>query len=213
MRILITGARSGIGKAIAEKFKSEGWEIDTIEKDEGVQNLYSWDKKKEQVKTSGEFHAMVLNAGVLFFDLEGEWANAWELIQTNLMGVYYGLYLAPKLLAKGSPICVISSNAAYTADIFSPLYHASKAAVSSLSHSFALIYAPEFRIFSVSPGLVRTNLGGSGGNLPVSMVEKIPVKRELYPEELAMYIYLLMTKFHYVVGEDIVIDGGSRWVR
>jgi NAD(P)-dependent dehydrogenase (short-subunit alcohol dehydrogenase family) len=211
--ILITGSGSGIGKALSEKFKFEGWGTDTIEVKEGVQNLSSWDRKVEQVKTGSPYSGMILNAGVQYFTLSGEFGNSLKLVTTNILGTYYGLYYAHYLLEDGSPICVVSSNAAYTANKDSPLYHSSKAALSSLTHSFSLIYAKRFRVFGVCPGLVPTNIGNSGGVVPPELIEQVPIKRDMKPKELAKYIYLLMTEFDYLVGEDVIIDGGHVWAR
>lgn len=208
--ILVTGSGSGIGKGIAREFRFRGWNTSSIEIDEGVQNVSSWISR---ITEELYLDAMVLNAGVQFFSLEGEFQQSLNLVNSNILGTYYGLYYARNLLKKGSVICVISSNAAYTADTSSPLYHASKSAVSSLVHSFSLIYSGLYRVFGVCPGLVPTNIGGTEGKVPQELVSRVPVRRSMTTKELGRYVYKLMTEFDYLVGEDVVIDGGLRWVR
>lgn len=202
-KILVTGAGSGIGLAVAGCFAAGGWIVDSIESDEGVQNVSSWERRFGK-----DFDAMVLNAGVQYFSLELEFEKAEELLKTNVLGVYFGLFFAQKLVKEGGVICAIGSNAAFFPDANSPLYHGSKAAVCSLVKSFALRYGKRYRIFSVCPGLVPTNLGGSGGKIPKELIETVPLGRVMAPEEIARYVYLLMTEFEYLHGADVVIDGG-----
>ena len=98
-----------------------------------------------------------------------------NLINTNLLGVYYGLYGAPKLLNEGAPICVISSVSAYRPEVDEPLYAALKTGVMSLVRSFGMKYAGKYRVFGVAPGFCKTNLGGQDGKIPQELIDKVPV--------------------------------------
>ena len=207
MKILITGMSSGIGKALAELYAAEGWEVDGLDKENGqaVDKLDTWEKL-----TTKKYDAMVLNAGVAYFDYEKEFKNAEHLIKTNLFGVYYGLVKAPLLLSPHSPICVISSVSAHRCDPDEPFYAASKAGVSSLVRSYGKRYASSHRVFGVAFGFCKTNLGDQNGHISQQLLDKVPVKRAMSPEEAAGYIRKLMD-FDYLVAEDVIIDGGLRW--
>lgn len=208
MKILITGALSGIGKALADLYLSEGWEVEVLDKENGqdIGELETWSKLKPKKK----YDAMVLNAGVAYFDYEKEFENAEYLVKTNLFGVYYGLVRAHQLLRPHSSICVISSVSAHRSDPDEPLYAASKAGVSSLVRSFGKRYASSFRVFGVAFGFCMTNLGDQKGRISQQLLDKVPVKRAMSPEEAAGYIRKLMD-FDYLVAEDVIIDGGLKW--
>lgn len=208
MKILITGASSGIGKALTELYASKGWDVEGLDKENGqaVDKLDTWEKLKPKEK----YDAMVLNAGVAYFDYEKEFKNAEYLVKTNLFGVYYGLVKAPELLSPHSPVCVVSSVSAHRCDPDEPLYAASKAGVSSLVRSFGKRYATSHRVFGVAFGFCKTNLGNQNGHISQQLKDKVPVKRAMSPEEAAEYIRKLMD-FDYLVAEDVIIDGGLRW--
>ena len=208
MKILITGASSGIGRALAELYVSEGWEVEglDIENGQDVGKLETW----EWLTPGKKYDALVLNAGVAYFDYEKEFKNAEHLIKTNLFGVYYGLVKAPQLLSPHSPICVISSVSAHRSDPDEPLYAASKAGVSSFVRSFGKRYASAFRVFGVALGFCKTNLGKQMGKISPELVNKVPIKRAMSPKEVAGYIRKLMD-FDYLVADDVIIDGGLRW--
>lgn len=208
MKILITGASSGIGRALAELYVSEGWEVEglDIENGQDVGKLETW----EWLTSGKKYDALVLNAGVAYFDYEKEFKNAEHLIKTNLFGVYYGLVKAPQLLSRHSPVCVISSISAYRADSHEPLYAGSKASASSLVRSFGIKYASLLRVFGVALGFCKTSLGGQKGRIPRALINQVPMKRAMTPVEAAGYIRKLMD-FNYLVAEDVVIDGGLRW--
>jgi NAD(P)-dependent dehydrogenase (short-subunit alcohol dehydrogenase family) len=208
MKILITGSSSGIGRALAELYAAEGWEVEGLDKESGqpVDRLKTWEK----LRTKKKYDAMVLNAGVAYFDYKKEFKNAEYLVKTNLFGVYYGLVRAPELLFPQSPVCVLSSVSAHKSDQDEPLYAASKAGVSSLVRSFGRKYASCLRVFGVAFGFCKTNLGNQKGRISPELVHKVPIKRTMSPEEAAGYIRKLMD-FDYLVGEDVIIDGCLRW--
>ena len=142
-KIVITGATKGIGKAIAEKFANEGWDLalcarsenDLIAVQSKIQNLKSKIlisvcdvSKKEEVKSfaekvNTEFGAVdiiVNNAGVFFPGqvINEEEGTLEKLIETNLYSAYYlSRMLLPKMMEKKSGhifnLCSVASIGAY----------------------------------------------------------------------------------------------------
>ncbi len=94
-------------------------------------------------------------------------------------------------------------------------YAASKAAVSSLTRTAALEALPfGIRINCVCPGPVDTPMSLRPGEDRATRDQRIaltnPSKLVAYPEEIAATVaWLASTAADYVVGQDIVIDGGA----
>ena len=142
-KIVITGATKGIGKAIAEKFAKEGWDLalcartekDLFELKSQITNhksqitIHRCDvSKKEEVKAfaekvNKEFAAVdiiVNNAGVFFPGqvINEEEGTLEKLIATNLYSAYYlSRMLLPKMMEKKSGhifnLCSVASIGAY----------------------------------------------------------------------------------------------------
>lgn len=131
--VVITGASSGIGKALAQKYFHEGWNVviaarrfdrlKKIEKEMGPENVLAVktditkeaDCKnlvEETISKFGEIHVFVNNAGIsmraLFQEVELEVLR--KLMDVNYWGtVYCTKYALPHLLkTKGSLVGVIS---------------------------------------------------------------------------------------------------------
>jgi NADP-dependent 3-hydroxy acid dehydrogenase YdfG len=137
MKALITGTSSGIGKALKEELEGGGWKVFDFSRSNGldVRKLEDWKKVIEL----GKFDLMVLNAGV------ADWGEApgrkeKEMLETNVLGVYYGLALADGLVNEGGVIGVVGSVAGIVPQVDIPLYSATKAAVRMLALSYAKKY-------------------------------------------------------------------------
>ncbi|PBQ33549.1 short-chain dehydrogenase [Sphingobacteriaceae bacterium] len=184
---LITGAGSGIGRAIALLYASEGAKIVVSDVDEkGGNETVSQIKAKggeaifvtantakaedsekvvkEAVKQFGALHIAVNNAGIGGPQgLTGEYpVEGWDkVISVNLSGVFYGLrYQIPALLAAGGGnIINIASILGKVGTKGSPAYVASKHGVIGLTEAAAVEYADQkIRINSIGPGYIVTPL-------------------------------------------------------
>ena len=184
---IVTGAGSGIGRAIAILFAAEGAKVvvsdvneeggnitvDEIKKNGGAATFYKADTSlpgdseslvNYAIKTYGSLQIAVNNAGIGGpISKTGEYPiDGWEkVISINLSGVFYGMrYQIPAMLsAGGGAIVNMASILGQVGTRFSPAYVAAKHGVVGLTKTAALEYAPEnIRINSVGPAYIRTPL-------------------------------------------------------
>jgi 3-oxoacyl-[acyl-carrier protein] reductase len=128
---------------------------------------------------------------------------------TYLMGKYFGAFMFEQ--KKVTRMINISSTNGINCNFPTSIdYDASKAAIISLTHNFALQFAPKVLVNSVAPGWMNTEMNA---DLPENLVEeetnKIYLKRFAEPQEVATLVYYLGSEENtYVNNEVIVIDGG-----
>jgi len=183
--IAITGAGSGIGKAIAIELARYGakvvlgsrTEVSLIEvaqqiKEAGgeVVQVVTDVKRKEDllqlvytaVKTYGRLDVMINNAGVAQLSRIDELeVNEWDdMIDTNLKGVLYGMAAAIPVFKQqqsGHIINIISTSGLKIVPT-QGVYAATKNAVRTLTEAFRQESDGTIRITGISPGYVKTNL-------------------------------------------------------
>jgi NAD(P)-dependent dehydrogenase (short-subunit alcohol dehydrogenase family) len=165
----------------------------------------------------GFLHLAVNNAGVAgrrLAPLHELSIEEWhDVCNVNLHGVFYGMkYQIPAILAAGGGAIV------NTGSIYGSIglkgrdaYTATKHGVIGLVRSAAQEYAPQnLRINAVSPGAVKT--GFTSGVPPERLAEFARnncVNRVANAQELANVIcFALSDEASFVVGADIVVDGG-----
>lgn len=116
--------------------------------------------------------------------------------------------------AENGSVVVVSSVGAYYGGTVNPAYVASKGAVSSLMRALALSLAPKgVRVNSVCPGMTLTTMFKSGfemaGVTEESMKTWAPLGRIADPSEMGTVIrFLLSEDASYIVGQNIIVDGG-----
>jgi NADP-dependent 3-hydroxy acid dehydrogenase YdfG len=182
VRILITGAGSGFGKAIATRYAAAGWQVLVSDVDEAAAKAVADELNQHALAldvTSGDAWAaadewcqrewggldvLVNNAGVAAggrFDRIGmaDWDWIWEI---NLKGVVRGCAtFVPRFKEQGAGHLV---NVASLAGIMNlpamSSYNVTKAGVISLSETLRHELAPYgVHTTVVCPAFVRTNLG------------------------------------------------------
>ncbi|UOY08238.1 SDR family oxidoreductase [Muricauda sp. SCSIO 64092] len=178
---IVTGATSGMGKAIARAFYKEGGKLilsgrneergQTLEEElpgsvfvpGDVGNVE--DNKKlvdKALSNFGRLDVLSLNAGMLglgnVVDLPiSEWKKTLDV---NLSSIFYiSKYAIPHLKKdRGGTILINSSIAAFKSFPNHPAYCASKGATLALMRQMAVEYAPEIRVNALCPGPVDTPL-------------------------------------------------------
>lgn len=184
---LITGAGSGIGKAIAMLFASEGAfvivsdinldnandVVKDIQKNGGkasvkIANVANIENVKQMVKYTINKHSkidiLVNNAGILddFLPVDEISADRWnKIMEVNLNSVYYTCHSAiPEMLkAEKGVIINIASVGGLVGGIAGAAYTASKHAVVGLTKNIGYMYANKgIRCNAIAPGGVETNI-------------------------------------------------------
>ncbi len=237
---IITGSRRGIGEAIAYKLAQNGYSIVINDKEDKkqvdnvvkkLQEKYNVSaigiiadvSKENEVKKIlqtvkskfGRIDILINNAAIVE-DMEIE-DRTTELFNETITNNITSTYLMCKYIGKemfnnkkGKIINISSTNGINTFFPTSIDYDASKAAVISLTHNFALEYAPYILVNSIAPGWVNTEMNKQ---LPKELIdeesEKIYLKRFAEPSEIANLVsFLASDECTYINGEIIKIDGG-----
>jgi len=183
-------------------------------------SLAEIDALMEQAKTRfDKLDVLFLNAGVAKaapVEMVSE-KQFDEIVGINLKGVFFTIQKALPLLGGNASIIATTS---ITNQLGTPnfsVYGASKAGLRSLVESLSLeLIGRGIRVNAISPGPIETPMFDSFG-LPPEIVQgvkgeierKSPIKRFGTPEEIArVALFLASDDSAYVVGEEIVVDGG-----
>jgi NAD(P)-dependent dehydrogenase (short-subunit alcohol dehydrogenase family) len=111
---------------------------------------------------------------------------------------------------KEGAIILISSVAGTRGVITNPAYQVVKGALPQFARALAREFAGDnIRVNCVVPGIIRTafHAAMSAGQKKINLEQRIPLRREGTPEQVAEAIVLL-AKNDYVTGETLTVDGG-----
>lgn len=236
LRIVVTGAASGIGAATAARLRADGAAVAGIDRNAAglahveldcreVADVSSWEEIRPAVdacaSTLGGLDAAVACAGIAARGTVPETApEEWERVfAVNVRGVYLtGKAVIPHLRAAGSGTIVnVASQLGLVAAAGAAAYCASKGAVIQLTRAMAVDHGAEgIRVNCVCPGPTDTPLlepyfrGSSDPAGERRRYELAQVHGRLVTaEEVADAIaYLVSPRAASTIGAALVVDGG-----
>ena len=138
-----------------------------------------------------------------------------KVFAVNLKGPWMFTRAAAKawMSAHGGSVVNVASIGGIHPDPFMGAYSASKAALISLTGSFAKELGPTVRVNAIAPGLIRTDFARVLVETPQihdRLVERTALHRVGEPAEMAgVVVWLASDASSYVTGSTIVLDGGA----
>jgi NAD(P)-dependent dehydrogenase (short-subunit alcohol dehydrogenase family) len=237
---LVTGGGAGIGRAIAETFAREGAHVvvidrdgdaaretaDAIVKSNGSAQAETVDvTDTDQVKSLmqrlgdkfGRIDVLVNNAGVGersdFRHLDdAAWDKVWGVNVDGTVRCAREAFALLRASGKAS-IVNLSSVMATKHTRQMSVYSATKGAVSALSRSLAVEYAPYgIRVNALCPGYVQTALIGRYMANPMiakALLTQTPLRRFGTPQDIAnAALFLASDEAAYITGAELNVDGG-----
>jgi NAD(P)-dependent dehydrogenase (short-subunit alcohol dehydrogenase family) len=185
LRAVVTGAGSGIGRAVLRRYILEGARVVAVCRNPNQQgeleaegalvvvgDVAQHDTAARAVALAeasfGGLDTYVANAGLWDFHKRvekqspAELAAAYhEIFGVNFLGALYGAHAAlPALRTSAGSVIVTGSNACFLAGGGGALYTASKFALRGLVMQLAKEFAPAVRVNGVAPGATLTSLSG-----------------------------------------------------
>ncbi len=149
-----------------------------------------------------------VNGGLLELTPEA-WQGAFDV---HVHAIFHLCRAAIPLMRpkKEGAIILISSTAGKLATPSNIAYQAVKGAIPHITRGLAREFAPDnIRINCVAPGVIRTRFHEkmSAEQKKLNLEQRIPLKREGTPEQVADAI-LMLVKNDYITGDTVTIDGG-----
>ena len=222
--VLVTGATSGIGQAIARGFAEAGnavlavgvGAIPVAETDLSYAELdvRNGDAVKDLLTKLPGLKVLVNAAGILKRDAEHDPEVFQQVIDINLTGTMRVCAAArPILTNNGGAIINIASMLSYFGGGLVPGYSASKGGIAQLTKSLAIAYAPGgIRVNALAPGWIATPLTEGLHNDPArsqAILGRTPMARWGTPQDLiGPALFLASAQAGFVTGSILNVDGG-----
>src|SRR6266446_6331273 len=230
-RALVTGATSGIGRAIALQLARDGAEVvihgrnaargnETVEAITAAggqarfvaADLSNPTDLQHLVEEVGDIDILVNNAGFSWFGATEELnIDTFDaLFASNVRAAYFLVAaFAPAMVVRGKgSIINLSSMAGQIGLAGGAAYGATKAALSSMTRSWAAEFSPSgVRVNAIAPGPVYT--GGAAPERIEALGSTTPLNRVANVEEIAEVVgFLVSPRASYITGAIIAADGG-----
>jgi NAD(P)-dependent dehydrogenase (short-subunit alcohol dehydrogenase family) len=231
-RALVTGATSGIGRAVALQLARDGAEVLVHGRDAArgaktvleitdaggrasfvAADLTDAADVERLASEVGEIDILVNNAGISLFapTAEVDVAAFDKMFASNVRAPFFLVAaLAPGMAARGrGSIVSLSSMAGGIGLVGGAAYGATKASLEAMTRAWAAEYSPSgVRVNAIAPGPVYTPTP-SGPEFITALGETTPMRRASQPEEIAEVIsFLAGPRASYITGATVAADGG-----
>ena len=231
-RILVTGASSGIGRAIAQRCIAEGAGVlATGRRAEALAELEGAETYACDLLEPGAPEACVAAAVARLGGLDGVVHAAGTVLRgqdprgssdAEIDGILVANLAVPQRVARaalgalgpGGSLVLISSQLARIGAPGYASYCAAKGGVDALVRALAVdVGADGIRVNAVAPGLVRTPMAYLGRDdfdeLVPAIAERHPLRRIGEPDDIAGPVaFLLSDASAWMTGQTIAVDGG-----
>jgi NAD(P)-dependent dehydrogenase (short-subunit alcohol dehydrogenase family) len=237
-RGVVTGAGSGIGKAVARRMLREGIDVLAADIDAGkladlsgehcrtlAVDLADTGGREKLAEAADGADFLVNSAGIIkvkpIFEVTIE---EWRAVQAvNVEATFFLCQkIGPRLQAGGAIVNLSSSSAKLASTIEVASYAASKTTILSITRSFAYALAPRpVRVNAICPGIIDTPMqdevlnkvapmrGTTVEELSRNRNKNVPLGRPASPDECAGLIWFLLSDDSaYMTGQAINFTGG-----
>ncbi|MBO0904757.1 SDR family oxidoreductase [Jiella sonneratiae] len=228
---IVTGAASGIGRAVALRLVAEGGTVTAMDTDgAGLGDLCreaggaaAVEPVVGDVAEEGDVFGCVERAEQRFGRLDGIVCNAgimkrmavedlsyedWHrVLDVNLSQSFlFARHGAAGLRKSGGAMVLVASTRAFMSEADTESYSATKGGLVALAHSLAVSLSPKVRVNAVAPGWIDV----SGETLRPVDHEQHLVGRVGVPEDVAHAASFLLDgeKAGFITGQTLVVDGG-----
>lgn len=234
----VTGANTGLGRAIAEALAGAGADVALVGRSDPAETLAAiqalgrraaWIEADfgnkpdhahivgETVRLLGGLHVLVNNAGIIRRADSIDFTEAdWDaVLDVNLKAVFFLSQAAARHMIPngGGKIINIASMLSFQGGITVPSYAAAKGGVAQLTKAMANEWAAHrINVNAIAPGYMATDNTSALQADPVrsrQIGERIPAGRWGKPEDLGGAVVFLSSRASdYVNGHVLVVDGG-----